>query len=175
MAIEAALVKPVVDVLLALFQQSPGPAAPLGALLGVGAAILMGVGIYRGGVRLDLRRFFRWTGVFIILVAAGLGNLIYHLRSLLPWVARLGLRDTLWGMRTYMVYCLSLSAGLWWSMARADSRPARPDPIQRFLMLTRIVLFFSVLSLFDELYTPDSPWLRVRFLGYLCGFPDPVL
>lgn len=60
--------------LLALFQQSPGPAAPLGALLGVGAAILMGVGIYRGGVRLDLRRFFRWTGVFIILVAAGLAS-----------------------------------------------------------------------------------------------------
>lgn len=60
--------------LLALFQQSPGPVAPLGALLGVGAAILMGVGIYRGGVRLDLRRFFRWTGVFIILVAAGLAS-----------------------------------------------------------------------------------------------------
>lgn len=60
--------------LLALFQQSPGPAAPLGALLGVGVAILMGVGIYRGGVRLDLRRFFRWTGVFIILVAAGLAS-----------------------------------------------------------------------------------------------------
>lgn len=60
--------------LLALFQQSPGPAAPLGALLGVGVAILLGFGIYRGGVRLDLRRFFRWTGVFIILVAAGLAS-----------------------------------------------------------------------------------------------------
>jgi high-affinity iron transporter len=60
--------------LLALFQQSPGPAAPVGALLGIAAAILLGVGIFRGGVRLDLRRFFRWTGVFIILVAAGLAS-----------------------------------------------------------------------------------------------------
>lgn len=58
--------------LLALFQQSPGPAAPIGALIGVGVAAVIGYGIYRGGVRIDLRRFFRWTGVFIILVAAGL-------------------------------------------------------------------------------------------------------
>lgn len=58
--------------LLAIFQQSPGPAAPVGALLGIGAAVLVGYGIFRGGLRLDLRRFFLWTGVFIIFVAAGL-------------------------------------------------------------------------------------------------------
>lgn len=58
--------------LLALFQQSPGPAAPFGALSGVALAAVLGWAIFRGGVRLDLRRFFRWTGVFIILVAAGL-------------------------------------------------------------------------------------------------------
>lgn len=60
--------------LLALFQQSPGLAAPLGALLGVLTATLLGYGIYRGGVRLDLRRFFLWTGIFIIFVAAGLAS-----------------------------------------------------------------------------------------------------
>ncbi len=58
--------------LLAIFQQSPGPAAPLGALLGIACSAALGFGIYRGGLRLDLRRFFRWTGVFIIFVAAGL-------------------------------------------------------------------------------------------------------
>ena len=57
--------------LLAIFQQSPGPGAPLGALLGVAVAAMLGYGIYRGSMGLDLRRFFRWTGVFIILVAAG--------------------------------------------------------------------------------------------------------
>ena len=50
----------------------PRRGAPLGALLGMPARPALGYGIYRGGVRLDLRRFFRWTGVFIIVVAAGL-------------------------------------------------------------------------------------------------------
>lgn len=58
--------------LLAIFQQSPGPAAPVGALLGIAAAVLLGYGIFKGGLRLDLRRFFLWTGIFIIFVAAGL-------------------------------------------------------------------------------------------------------
>ncbi|MEG9884307.1 MAG: iron uptake transporter permease EfeU [Hyphomicrobiales bacterium] len=58
--------------LLATFQNSTGPAAPLGALAGVAAAIIVGCAIYIGGVRLNLGRFFRWTAVLIIVVAAGL-------------------------------------------------------------------------------------------------------
>jgi high-affinity iron transporter len=58
--------------LLATFQQNLGIQAPLGALLGYMAAIAVGVGIYQGGIRINLSRFFRWTGAFIILVAAGL-------------------------------------------------------------------------------------------------------
>ena len=58
--------------LLAIFQQSPGPAAALSALAGLVAAVLLGFGFYWGGIRIDLRRFFRWTGVFILIVAAGL-------------------------------------------------------------------------------------------------------
>ncbi len=58
--------------LLAIFQQSTGWAVPLGALAGLGAAVGVGWAIYAGGVRLDMRRFFRITGVFIIIVAAGL-------------------------------------------------------------------------------------------------------
>ncbi|MFT4151604.1 MAG: FTR1 family protein [Paracoccaceae bacterium] len=75
--------------LLALFQQSPGPGAPAGALLGVLVATVLGWMIYRGGVRLDLRRFFRWTGVFIILVAAGLASSILrnlHEAGLWNWL-----------------------------------------------------------------------------------------
>lgn len=58
--------------LLAIFQQSPGAAAPLGALGGVAVAVVLGFAIYYGGIRINLARFFRWTGVFIIVVAAGL-------------------------------------------------------------------------------------------------------
>ncbi len=58
--------------LLAIFQQSQGPAAPIGALLGLAAAVGVGYAIFAGGVRINLRLFFRWTGVFILVVAAGL-------------------------------------------------------------------------------------------------------
>lgn len=58
--------------LLATFQQSDSATAPLGALLGTLLAALVGYGVYMGGLKLDLRRFFRWTGVFILVVAAGI-------------------------------------------------------------------------------------------------------
>lgn len=58
--------------LLAVFQQSEGLAAPLGALSGLAVSVLIGWGIYSGGLRINLRRFFRWTGMFILVVAAGM-------------------------------------------------------------------------------------------------------
>lgn len=58
--------------LLAIFQQSHGWEAPVGALGGIAVSIAIGYGLYSGGIRLNLRRFFRFTGVFILLVAAGL-------------------------------------------------------------------------------------------------------
>lgn len=59
--------------LLATFQAATSPAlAATGALLGVTVAVAIGIGIYRGGVRLNLARFFKYTGAFLILVAAGL-------------------------------------------------------------------------------------------------------
>ena len=59
--------------LLAAFNESDSPvAAAFGAVLGVGAACVVGYGIYRGGVRINLGRFFRVTGVVLVLVAAGL-------------------------------------------------------------------------------------------------------
>lgn len=58
--------------MLAILQQSPSAAAPVGALLGLLVAVAAGWAIYAGALRLNLRRFFRWTGVFILFVAAGL-------------------------------------------------------------------------------------------------------
>ena len=46
--------------------------AAAGAIIGVLVATVIGWGIYAGGVRLNLSRFFRVTGAFLILVAAGL-------------------------------------------------------------------------------------------------------
>jgi high-affinity iron transporter len=58
--------------LLATFEQDVGLAVPAGAILGLCSAALIGWAIYRGGVKLNLRLFFKWTGVLIIFVAAGL-------------------------------------------------------------------------------------------------------
>ncbi|MFV0385804.1 iron uptake transporter permease EfeU [Paracoccus sp. (in: a-proteobacteria)] len=58
--------------LLAVFQQSTGPAAPAGALAGLLVSVIIGWLIFRCGLRLDLRKFFLWTGIFILFVAAGI-------------------------------------------------------------------------------------------------------
>jgi high-affinity iron transporter len=44
----------------------------LGAFLGLVVAAVLGLLIYRGGIRLNLRTFFKVTGILILVVAAGL-------------------------------------------------------------------------------------------------------
>lgn len=44
----------------------------VGAFLGLAIAIVLGVAIYRGGIRMNLRTFFRYTGLALVVVAAGL-------------------------------------------------------------------------------------------------------
>jgi high-affinity iron transporter len=44
----------------------------LGWVLGLGAAVALGVLIYRGAVRINLAKFFRYTGILLIIVAAGI-------------------------------------------------------------------------------------------------------
>ncbi|AJY45384.1 iron uptake transporter permease EfeU [Martelella endophytica] len=59
--------------LLATFSaaQSAGYAAA-GAVIGLAASVIVGWGIYAGGIRFNLSKFFQFTGAFLILVAAGL-------------------------------------------------------------------------------------------------------
>ena len=58
--------------LIAVFGQSSDHKMPLGAVAGLATAVVIGVLLYQGGIRLNLGKFFRWTGVFLIFVAAGL-------------------------------------------------------------------------------------------------------
>jgi len=59
--------------LLAAFDETGDTASAAGgALAGIAVAVVLGWAIYRGGVRLNLSKFFRATGLVLVLVAAGL-------------------------------------------------------------------------------------------------------
>jgi FTR1 family protein len=73
--------------LLAVFQNSEDPGtAGIGAILGILSAIVIGFAIYRGGVKLNLQRFFRFTGVVLALVAAGLVASTLHTAHEAGWI-----------------------------------------------------------------------------------------
>lgn len=59
----------------------------VGATLGLGLAIALGVLIYRGGIRMNLRTFFRVTGTILIVVAAGLFAYSVHELQEAGWFA----------------------------------------------------------------------------------------
>jgi high-affinity iron transporter len=50
----------------------------VGAFVGLAIAALLGVGFYHGSRRLNLATFFRWTGVALVFIAAGLLSHAVH-------------------------------------------------------------------------------------------------
>jgi high-affinity iron transporter len=73
--------------LTALLNASENQAAGLtGAALGLALAIGIGYAIYRGGVRLNLSRFFAATGAMLILVSAGLMMTAAHTAHEAGWL-----------------------------------------------------------------------------------------
>src|SRR6201992_27043 len=58
--------------LLAAFENSTNTtAAGGGAVLGLVGAVAIGLGLYRGGVRINLSKFFKITGLILVFVVAG--------------------------------------------------------------------------------------------------------
>ena len=110
--------------LLAVFQQGSSPVASgVGAVLGVLVAVAIGWGIYRGGVHLNLQRFFRATGVVLVIVAAGLLASGIHSAQELGWINGLddGFLDLSWLVRpgTWTASLLTGILGLRESMSAA--------------------------------------------------------
>ncbi|WP_242886237.1 MULTISPECIES: iron uptake transporter permease EfeU [Actinomadura] len=58
---------------------SEGSTQPItGALLGLAVAVALGYLLYRGGLKINLKRFFTWTGAALIVVAAGVFGYGFH-------------------------------------------------------------------------------------------------
>jgi len=58
---------------------SEGSTQPItGALLGLAVAVMLGYLLYRGGLKINLKRFFTWTGAALIVVAAGVFGYGFH-------------------------------------------------------------------------------------------------
>jgi len=73
--------------LLATFNASGDATASwLGAVIGILVAAAVGYGIYRGGVRLNLSRFFRITGLVLVVIAAGLVMTAFHTANEAGWL-----------------------------------------------------------------------------------------
>ncbi len=73
--------------LLATFHASGNAgASATGAILGIALAVVLGYGIYKGGVRINMARFFRVTGVVLVAVAAGLVMTAAHSANEAGWL-----------------------------------------------------------------------------------------
>jgi high-affinity iron transporter len=72
-----------------VFATSNALQTTLGAILGLGTAILLGWSIFAATVRLDLRRFFQVTGFMLVLFAAGLFAHGIHEFTEVGWIPSL--------------------------------------------------------------------------------------
>jgi high-affinity iron transporter len=74
--------------LLATFHASgDAKSSWIGAVLGISVALVLGYAIYRGGVRINLSRFFRITGFVLVVVAAGLAMTAVHTANEAGWLS----------------------------------------------------------------------------------------
>ncbi|MEV6677991.1 iron uptake transporter permease EfeU [Streptomyces erythrochromogenes] len=129
-----------------------GSSAPLiGVLLGIATAIVLGYLFYRGAVRINLAKFFRWTGAMLVVVAAGV--LAYGVHDLQEARFLGGLNDRAFDVST------AVPPDSWYGTLLKGVFNFQPDPT--VLQLTVWVLYLvPVLVLFFAERRPAAPKLR---------------
>ncbi len=141
--------------LIAAFRASGHQATSgAGAALGIVVAVIVGYAIYKGGLRINLARFFKVTGVVLVLIAAGLVMTAAHTANEGGWlnIGQQQLFDLSWLVRpgtvwsslvtgvlgiqpfpvraegiAWIVYLVPVMALVLWPQRRR--RPARPPAV----------------------------------------------
>jgi high-affinity iron transporter len=125
--------------LLAAFDASTNAtAAGLGATFGVLLATAVGYGIYRGGVHLNLSRFFRATGAVLVLVAAGLVASALHTAHEVGWFN--SLQDQALDL-TWLVKPGTVTASLLTGMLGLQPQPTVGEAIGYLLYAVPMMLY----------------------------------
>ena len=131
-------------------ENTSGSSWPLvGLVLGVLVAVVLTIGLYQGTVRIDLQKFFTWTGAFLVVVAAGI--LAYGVRAIqtVGWLPGLGTR----AFDISSVYDQSS----WYGTLLAGIFNFRPDPT-----LLQVIAWCVYLVVVMTLFFRPSPASRVR-------------
>jgi high-affinity iron transporter len=137
--------------LLACLQSSNDTASTLsGAVLGIALSVVIGYGIYRGGVRINMQRFFRITGFVLVLVAAGLLATAAYTAHETTWLT------TLQGQALNLEWLVdpgSVRAALLTGMFGLQPRPAYAEVIAWFAYAVP----FGLLVLLPRRPKPSKP------------------
>lgn len=74
--------------------------ATLGLILGLGLAVALGIGIYKSAIKIDLGKFFTYSGVALIIIAAGV--LSYGIHEFQEFGLLPGTEAFVWDITSWM-------------------------------------------------------------------------
>jgi high-affinity iron transporter len=142
--------------MLAAFQDtSDQTAAGAGAVIGLAGAVALGVGIYAGGVRINLSRFFRVTGFILVLVAAGLLATAAHTAHEAGWIN--GMQSQALDL-TWLVQPGTVSGSLLTGMLGLQPQPTAAEVLVYLLFAVPMGLYV----IWPDRWRPSRPLLSLR-------------
>jgi high-affinity iron transporter len=133
-------VETVVFLLAAFNESTSGASSAIGACLGIAVAVALGYGIYRGGVRINLSKFFRATGLVLVLVAAGILVNALHTAHEAGWL-NAGQQNTI--DLTWLVQPGSVQASLLTGMLGLQPRPVVIEVVGWLVYLVPVGLYVA--------------------------------
>lgn len=127
--------------LIAVIQNSSSTgSATAGALIGIVIAVGLGWGIYRGGVHINLSRFFKITGLVLALVAAGLAMTAVHTAFEAGWLTA---GQTTAADLTWLVRPGSVVSSLLTGVLGIQPKPSVSETIAWFVYAVPIVAYVA--------------------------------